>query len=386
MIHGWIMQLFEDLDQRLRQSSDWAYTSDSRGKTVAFPLFNSGRCFRVSDDVRNLILCFPTTHAIRIKEGIARYRAQRKDQQGQSTRRVLFSLKKLTSAGILLLDGGSRGPYDSEVALHYARARPIPTAVCESIIRQAGVRYDTRILDVATGTGSLALNLAAISSHVSGIDISTSFLALAKHLAKARGVNISFRELCANKLIFENVKYDVITVCQAFHWLDPVWAVRGVCRSLKRSGHLFLIESKVSLPEQHPLNQLLCFGRESEAEVLEACVRHAQRYAQLLDVLGEPNFALRPDHIEVIREKRIFDFAFARAYFFTDNLKALMGDRQDPWSTLRRLLSRRSKTYGYMYWLVAKFDRVQRSWWSQYDVQNLPVTILDATSRLPSVR
>ena len=77
------------------------------------------------------------------------------------------------------------------------------------------LRGDERVLDVATGTGHVALELAARlpRGHVTGVEFSAGMLAQARRKAAARGVaNVEFAEMDMQDLRFEDGRFDA-AVC-----------------------------------------------------------------------------------------------------------------------------------------------------------------------------
>ncbi len=77
------------------------------------------------------------------------------------------------------------------------------------------LRGDERVLDVATGTGHVALELAARlpRGRVAGVDFSAGMLAQARQKAAARGVhNVEFAEMDMQDLRFADASFDA-AVC-----------------------------------------------------------------------------------------------------------------------------------------------------------------------------
>lgn len=109
------------------------------------------------------------------------------------------------------------------------------------------------ILDVATGTGDLALALAKVNPEkIIGLDISTGMLEKAKMKSKNAQLSqlIEFKEGDAENLPFEDNSFDVITVAfgvRNFETLSK--GLKELIRVLKPSGKLFILEfSKPSNP------------------------------------------------------------------------------------------------------------------------------------------
>ena len=68
-----------------------------------------------------------------------------------------------------------------------------------------------KIVDVATGTGTLAYELAKLGHTVVGIDVSTEMLnpAIKKY---SKNLDLSFEQADATHLLFKNNKFDAASV------------------------------------------------------------------------------------------------------------------------------------------------------------------------------
>jgi SAM-dependent methyltransferase len=62
----------------------------------------------------------------------------------------------------------------------------------------------TRVLDVPCGDGRLALDLAARGSRVTGVDVSSDFLAAARASARERGLDVAWRQSDMRDLPWQN--------------------------------------------------------------------------------------------------------------------------------------------------------------------------------------
>ncbi len=94
-----------------------------------------------------------------------------------------------------------------------------------------------KILDVGTGTGFIALLLAELGHEVTGIDISTGMLEVAKRKAAEMGVEVEFRIGDAEDLPFDDETFDAV-VSRHLLWTltDPRKAVEEWKRVVKRGG------------------------------------------------------------------------------------------------------------------------------------------------------
>lgn len=118
----------------------------------------------------------------------------------------------------------------STQAGQYAKFRPVyPQEMIDFIVAQ--VTHKDTALDVATGNGQVAVQLAAYFKQVEATDISK------KQLENAvNALNITYSEQSAEKTNFNKAQFDLITVAQAIHWFDFDAFYTEVRRILKPQG------------------------------------------------------------------------------------------------------------------------------------------------------
>ena len=108
------------------------------------------------------------------------------------------------------------------------------------------------MLDVATGTGAVALEL--VRRHgcsVVGIDRSPEMLAVARRRVAARGLGtrIELREGRAEALPFPDASFDALTVTYLLRYVDdPAATVRELARVVRPGGTVALLEFGVPQP------------------------------------------------------------------------------------------------------------------------------------------
>ncbi len=83
------------------------------------------------------------------------------------------------------------------------------------VVSAAGAAPDSRVLDVATGTGAQAFAFAEVAAEVVGIDLSDAMLRVArKH---NRSPNVAFLQADATELPFEDARFDITCISFALH-------------------------------------------------------------------------------------------------------------------------------------------------------------------------
>ena len=97
-----------------------------------------------------------------------------------------------------------------------------------------------RLLDVGCGPGRHSIELAKRGVEVVGIDVSAEFLAVAREAAAAAGAQISFFEMDAANMPFEDEFDAVISICEgAFSLgLDDLRILRAMRAASKPGGRL----------------------------------------------------------------------------------------------------------------------------------------------------
>ncbi len=96
------------------------------------------------------------------------------------------------------------------------------------------------VLDIGTGTGSLARLFAQAGATVSGIDPAAPLLEQARELDRAAGVKIDYRVATAEETGLPDASFDVVSAGQCWHWFDAPKAGAEVWRLLRPGGSVVI--------------------------------------------------------------------------------------------------------------------------------------------------
>jgi ubiquinone/menaquinone biosynthesis C-methylase UbiE len=108
----------------------------------------------------------------------------------------------------------------------------------------AGLEPGAKVLEIAPGPGFFAIELAKIGKYeITGLDISKSFVEIAKRNARQEHVEVNFRQGNASQMPFAEASFDFLLCRAAFkNFSDPVGALREMRRVLKPGGRALVID------------------------------------------------------------------------------------------------------------------------------------------------
>ena len=126
-----------------------------------------------------------------------------------------------------------------------------------------------KVLDVGTGTGFFAVLLAQAGHRVEGVDLTPAMLEEARALAAQRGLDITFREMDAQTLDYEDGCFDAV-ISRNLTWTlpDPESAYREWMRVLKKGGILLNFDADYA---SNVRNQNTSASHISDTEVYGHC-------------------------------------------------------------------------------------------------------------------
>jgi ubiquinone/menaquinone biosynthesis C-methylase UbiE len=102
----------------------------------------------------------------------------------------------------------------------------------------------SKVLEVAPGPGYFAIELAKLGDYqITGVDISETFVTIARANAAEAKVQVDFRRGNASGMPFGSETFDFVLCCAAFkNFTEPLQALREMCRVLKPGGRALIID------------------------------------------------------------------------------------------------------------------------------------------------
>jgi demethylmenaquinone methyltransferase / 2-methoxy-6-polyprenyl-1,4-benzoquinol methylase len=114
------------------------------------------------------------------------------------------------------------------------------------LVKLSGADTSSRVLDVATGTGDLAIAFKQVAreGEVIGVDFCANMLAPAPLKAQEKKLQITFKQGDAMKLEFADHSFDVVSIAYGLRNVtDPELAIKEMARTLKPGGRLMILET-----------------------------------------------------------------------------------------------------------------------------------------------
>jgi len=147
----------------------------------------------------------------------------------------------------------------------------------------AGVVPGARVLDVATGTGDLAFELAGRvgpGGQVIGADFSEAMLALARNKADARGADVRFEQANALALPYGAEEFDAATVGFGVrNFADLDLGLRELVRVVRPGGRVVILE--MTTPQRPPLSTFFSLWFDRLVPVLGRLAGDPEAYSYL---------------------------------------------------------------------------------------------------------
>jgi demethylmenaquinone methyltransferase / 2-methoxy-6-polyprenyl-1,4-benzoquinol methylase len=114
------------------------------------------------------------------------------------------------------------------------------------LVKLSGANTHSRVLDVATGTGDLAIAFkkTALNGEVIGVDFCANMLAPAPKKAQDKNLKITFKQGDAMALEFQDGEFDIVSIAYGLRNVsDAAGAIKEMSRVIKPGGKLMILET-----------------------------------------------------------------------------------------------------------------------------------------------
>ena len=157
-----------------------------------------------------------------------------------------------------------------------SRSKSRPRRRRRKLVKFAAVDSGQRVLDVACGTGVVAVTAARRGAKVSGLDLTPVLIERARKNASIAGVDIDFVEGDAEALPYPDASFDVV-LSQFGHIFAPrpAGVVKEMLRVLKPGGRIAFS----TWPPEHFTGRMFAFiARHGRHHRRRGCSRRRRRY------------------------------------------------------------------------------------------------------------
>jgi ubiquinone/menaquinone biosynthesis C-methylase UbiE len=136
------------------------------------------------------------------------------------------------------MEGGVARWYDKTTRRDLPEFKALARKVADTLVSGA------KVLEIAPGPGFFAIELAKIGKYqITGLDISKTYVDIAKRNARQEHVEVDFRQGNASAMPLPEGSFDFVLCRAAFkNFSDPVGALREMRRVLKPEGRALVID------------------------------------------------------------------------------------------------------------------------------------------------
>jgi len=122
---------------------------------------------------------------------------------------------------------------------HFAPLEAITTIPAAKLVNFTGIKAGQKVLDLACGTGVVAVTASRLGAQVTGLDLSPVLLERARYNAELSGQTIELLEGDAEALPFDDASFDVV-ISQFGHMFAPRPALvfKEMLRVLRPGGRM----------------------------------------------------------------------------------------------------------------------------------------------------
>jgi SAM-dependent methyltransferase len=128
-----------------------------------------------------------------------------------------------------------------KTAVDYGKHRAgFPPELFDRLAALGIVRAGARILDLGTGTGTIARTLAQRGCESTGLDQSAPLMEEARRIDREAGVTVRYVEAAAEDTGFLKATFDLVIAGQCWFWFDRPRVANEARRITKPGGHLVI--------------------------------------------------------------------------------------------------------------------------------------------------
>jgi len=181
------------------------------------------------------------------------------------------------------------------------------------LIKLSEPKNDSKVLDLATGTGDIAFLYAKISNDVIGIDLTPEMIENAQKRNSSNKDNPKFYVGDALNLQFEDNTFDIISISFGIRNVDDVrHALKEMYRVLNRKGKVVILEFGQALP---PFSYLYNFYAKYFMPIIGRIVSGSDfAYTYLPE--SSARFPAGDNFTSIVKELKLFNnVTFYRLFF-----------------------------------------------------------------------
>jgi len=115
-----------------------------------------------------------------------------------------------------------------------------PEAFFDRVFGDGYVKANASLLDLGTGTGTLARGFAVRGCRVTGMDRSAQMIEQAREISRQQKLEIDFRVAPAESTGLPDASFEIVTAGQCWHWFDRPKAAQEAKRVLKPNGTIII--------------------------------------------------------------------------------------------------------------------------------------------------
>lgn len=219
-------------------------------------------------------------------------------------------------------------------AQYYSRFRKgYPPFFFDFLVNHFKLNGQSRVLDLGTGTGQIAIPIAGLVGEVVAVDPDKEMLDEGKRLAQDKGIlNISWVNCVAEELPTDLGLFDLITMGASFHWMEQDKVLEEVYGLTKPGGGIAIVSNTDSI-YRNTNNEP---WKTVAQKVIEKYLGEKRRAGGALFEGGKERFE------DIIKRSKFSDLEhFNREYFQDWTIEQILGFLSSTSFASRRLLGDR---------------------------------------------